>query len=415
MLKRSKSKTEIHSQQQSQEHTGQHQHQQQQAYYFGLKTIQFKDRIVPIVLQNKNGPCPLLAVVNILTLRGYPIIYDKPYISPSYLLDHVRNYIVQQPNTETNEEMRRNYEITREEAIANLPNSLSGLFVNVKFRGITSFEFTKEMALFDFCKIRIVHGWLPDPQDSEMFHFLHNLSYNQLIEKQLLLEDRLNNEQAPITTKRPQSMSPSSYTKWRSDQDSLDSITHEGFLAERFLNESASQISYHGLSCLLSGTYDEELCVLFRNNHFSTLYKHQGLLLDLVTDLGYSSSSVVWENFCDIDGNTTFLRSDFTLYQPSSFPMLLPSSEQDKALAIRLQEEENKRGNKRVLRKHNKVVMPSSLEKKHHLFRRHKNKKNEDTSANNQQTTSDISSSIMVANHSVENNNHLSDEKCSIQ
>jgi len=47
------------------------------------------------------------------------------------------------------------------------------------------------------------------------------------------------------------------------------------FVAEEFLSTSASQLTYHGL-CELSATLKEEqLCVLFRNNHFSTLYKHK--------------------------------------------------------------------------------------------------------------------------------------------
>ena len=46
-------------------------------------------------------------------------------------------------------------------------------------------------------------------------------------------------------------------------------------VAEEFLSVSASQLTYHGL-CELSATLKEEqLCVLFRNNHFSTLYKHK--------------------------------------------------------------------------------------------------------------------------------------------
>jgi hypothetical protein len=46
-------------------------------------------------------------------------------------------------------------------------------------------------------------------------------------------------------------------------------------IAEEFLNTTASQLTYHGL-CELSATLnDEQLCILFRNNHFSTLYKYK--------------------------------------------------------------------------------------------------------------------------------------------
>ena len=46
-------------------------------------------------------------------------------------------------------------------------------------------------------------------------------------------------------------------------------------VAEEFLNRTASQLSYHGL-CEIAATVNEnELCVFFRNNHFSTLHKNK--------------------------------------------------------------------------------------------------------------------------------------------
>ena len=48
-----------------------------------------------------------------------------------------------------------------------------------------------------------------------------------------------------------------------------------GLIAESFLEHTASQLTYHGLCELNSHLKDEELCVFFRNNHFSTLYKHK--------------------------------------------------------------------------------------------------------------------------------------------
>lgn len=45
-------------------------------------------------------------------------------------------------------------------------------------------------------------------------------------------------------------------------------------VAEEFLRSSASQITYHGLSELSSTLKDSQMGVLFRNNHFHTLLKH---------------------------------------------------------------------------------------------------------------------------------------------
>ena len=44
-------------------------------------------------------------------------------------------------------------------------------------------------------------------------------------------------------------------------------------LAKQFLDENASQLTFHGLCELNARMKPEELAVIFRNNHFSTLYK----------------------------------------------------------------------------------------------------------------------------------------------
>lgn len=46
-----------------------------------------------------------------------------------------------------------------------------------------------------------------------------------------------------------------------------------GFVAEQFLNSTATQLTYHGLCELTSTVQEGELCVFFRNNHFSTMTK----------------------------------------------------------------------------------------------------------------------------------------------
>ena len=39
--------------------------------YHVIKRINFLGRTVPILCQNQNGPCPLLAICNVLLLRGH--------------------------------------------------------------------------------------------------------------------------------------------------------------------------------------------------------------------------------------------------------------------------------------------------------------------------------------------------------
>lgn len=48
-----------------------------------------------------------------------------------------------------------------------------------------------------------------------------------------------------------------------------------GIVAEQFLNSTATQLTYHGLCELTSTVQEGELCVFFRNNHFSTMIKYK--------------------------------------------------------------------------------------------------------------------------------------------
>ena len=81
-----------------------------------------------------------------------------------------------------------------------------------------------------------------------MVKAVDGLSYNQLVER------IINN-------------------KTSSDSD----LINQSLVAQNFLEESASQLTYHGLCELVSTIKDNELAILFRNNHFSTLYKHKNV------------------------------------------------------------------------------------------------------------------------------------------
>ena len=91
----------------------------------------------------------------------------------------------------------------------------------------------------------------------------------------------------------------------------------EALIIESFLERSASQLTYHGLSELSSSLPEDEIGVLFRNNHFSTVYKHQKELLQLVTDQGFlGEPNVVWETLGSIDGDGQFVDGSFRTVPP---------------------------------------------------------------------------------------------------
>ena len=81
----------------------------------------------------------------------------------------------------------------------------------------------------------------------------------------------------------------------------------------QFIEDTRSQLTHFGLAQLHEYILDDALCVFFRNDHFSTLTKHNGCLYLLVTDVGYSDvSEIVWEKLDNIDGNTEYVDCNFS-------------------------------------------------------------------------------------------------------
>ncbi|CAL9226510.1 unnamed protein product [Arabidopsis halleri] len=90
----------------------------------------------------------------------------------------------------------------------------------------------------------------------------------------------------------------------------------EGKVVKEFLKDSASQLTWHGLYTLEDNLEEWELCVLFRNNHFSTMLKRDETLYTLVTDQGYQrEQDLVWERFNQINGDSAFFTGNFTEFK----------------------------------------------------------------------------------------------------
>ena len=78
---------------------------------------------------------------------------------------------------------RLDYEQNMNDAIALLPKLHTGLDVNVKFCGVAAFEYTDTCVIFDLLNISLYHGWLTDPQETEVTAAVGGNSYNQLVDK----------------------------------------------------------------------------------------------------------------------------------------------------------------------------------------------------------------------------------------
>ncbi|BFZ15787.1 hypothetical protein BsWGS_18826 [Bradybaena similaris] len=298
-------------------------HADQESVYY-IKWITFGTCNVPIITQNENGPCPLLAIMNVLLLKEKVKLAPMlEMITSEQLMTYLGECIFENMPQNLSETTQANYEQNMQDAMSVMYKLQTGLDVNVKFTGVGDFEYTPELIIFDLLGISLYHGWLVDPQDSDTVNAVNQCSYNQLVEKIISL--RHSEEEENV---------------------------RQALISEQFLDRTASQLTYHGLCELSSLIKEKELCVFFRNNHFNTLYKHNNELFLLVTDQGFlTECNVVWETLSNVDGDCHFTDASFRTYTkpaPASTPIPDPgvpvgSPEQidhDYQVALFLQEED---------------------------------------------------------------------------
>ncbi|KAF7258784.1 hypothetical protein EG68_03027 [Paragonimus skrjabini miyazakii] len=241
-------------------------------YIYHIKWICFRGASRPIVTQNENGPCPMIAIANVLLLRGTMNIPEGSELLTGQRLVSLLSEILLSPPCLESEQLL-NYETTVSDALNLFPSLQTGLDINVRFTGVSAFEFTPALSIFDLFKIPLYHGWLVEPEDMALSSIIGGRSYNQLAERIIELKASADPE-----------------------------LKNQGALAEDFLDQTASQLTYHGL-CELSSTVSEgQLAVFFRNNHFNTIFKNDGRIYVLVTDMGLiNEPEIVWEALDDVD------------------------------------------------------------------------------------------------------------------
>ncbi|NXL19107.1 MINY1 hydrolase, partial [Setophaga kirtlandii] len=167
-------------------------------------------------------------------------------VTAEELMAHLGNCILATQPKDTSEGLQLNFQQNINDTMTVLPKLSTGLDVNVRFTGVSDFEYTPECIVFDLLNIPLYHGWLVDPQSPEQVQAVGKLSYNQLVEKIISC-------------------------KHASDSR----LVSEGLVAEQFLESTASQLTFHGLCELTARAREGELGVFFRNNHFSTMVKHK--------------------------------------------------------------------------------------------------------------------------------------------
>lgn len=233
---------------------------------FPLKQIYFPilDKNVSMVMQNENGPCPLIALSNILSLRGL-VTLTGSRIAQDELVSAIGELILtssSEPDTDV------------DKLIIDLQTLHVPLDVNVYFKSCFKLE-TNADKLFDFFNIKTCHAWTVDPQNQALYEIIQEYGcYSSLL------------------------------VSLSAQNDLKQEIIHD------FLNDSSHQATAVGL-LELSGLENNQLCIFFRGNHFSVLVKYKDSLYTLVTDAGFlDNSEIVWESIA-IHGDSSFFNSDF--------------------------------------------------------------------------------------------------------
>lgn len=280
----------------------------------------------PIMVQNANGPCPLLALVNALVLSTSstlttPLVETlrvREQISLELLLTAVidelmsgrrgdaaqnlpdvsdlYNFLV---NLHTGMNVNPRF-VQAEDAINLMDAPIGAPSTPHDFRKPGGFEVTREMKLYSTFAIPLIHGWIPAPNHLAFPSFKRIAQTYEDAQNVMFREEELENKL------KTQGLS-------QEEQATLEDIGSIKY----FLETTRTQLTGYGLDTVTDSLAPGSLAILFRNDHFSTLYKHprSGQLLTLVTDMGYAGhDEVVWQSLVDVDGKgSEFYSGDFRL------------------------------------------------------------------------------------------------------
>lgn len=275
----------------------------------------------PILTQNANGPCPLLALVNALVLSTpqnldtalIETLKTREQVSLGLLLDAVFDELTSGRRGDTANELPDVGEL-----YAFLLALHTGMNVNPRFvtpasapRGSLDnppadkmavhpveraqakagcFEETREMRLYSTFNIPLIHGWTA-PKDSPAYAAFERSAQTfedaqNMLFLELELEEKMRGADGALGVEEQQTLK--------------DIRTIKGFL-----ETWPTQLTDYGLETIGASLKLGQIAILFRNDHFSTLYKEprHGALMTLVTDAGYSShDEIVWESLVDVNG-----------------------------------------------------------------------------------------------------------------
>lgn len=256
---------------------------------YAIKYVQFGVIRVAIVTQETDGPCPLIAIVNALVLRGaISLPSGAHWVAHDTLVRMLTEYAheINQVPPNASAEVRANVEanVAASVRVLSSPAMRRGMLVNPSLTSVTAFEFTPEIGVFDLFRLRPVHGWLVAPSDSPRLRaFFARRSYNQIQDAIARLLHDCDLTSGSTVTDEEDEILPGPIVNRRPPDD-----THEqAALANAWFQQHSGQLTSHGLKCLERSVVENEIAILFRNNHFSTLIRHEGRLYTIMSAAAY--------------------------------------------------------------------------------------------------------------------------------
>lgn len=292
---------------------------------FKTKTIDFNGQR-NILMQNENGPCCLLALVNTILLTVNELSINE--IHELVVLVNSADEVTLEELTAKLRDIINAYGGVYAEASLSLLGRLNeGLNINPKFDG--GFEESVELSIFKSLNISLLHGWICDPSGTE---YQTLMKYNSYETSQNVLIEAYELE-----------------NKAGGQLDEVDQmVINDSKVIKSFFARTATQLTDFGLNYLKSTLNANSIAVLFRNDHFSTIVKSGNDLFFLVTDAGYiNDKRIVWESLLSINGaNNSFFTGDFSPLLDESFDPFADAGDgdaedRDRALAMAIQEEED--------------------------------------------------------------------------
>eukprot|EP01006_Ploeotia_vitrea_P014819 TRINITY_DN4060_c0_g1_i1.p1 TRINITY_DN4060_c0_g1~~TRINITY_DN4060_c0_g1_i1.p1 ORF type:complete len:573 (+),score=95.64 TRINITY_DN4060_c0_g1_i1:71-1789(+) len=312
-----------------------------------VKQVQFGKDNINIIMQNTNGPCPLVAIANALLLEGrITLANDTTMVTVQELCNKISQYLQTHPPTDPQQLAQyQDYMAISADLLLNLQQ---GMDINPRFDSNDGFEASLPNSIMGILGIPMYHAWLVDP-DFEGCEVIKKYNYDELNTKLVCLAENVPSspvtaegevplvasttatsttsssdpattateptssppqnkdqqqagEQKPATGEGP----PQQQDEQQQQQEakcgtkrkrSEAELAQQGTYIRLFLETTSTQVTPYGLQQLRKVVPPCKPAMFFRNNHFSTIYKHtNGNLYGLVTDIGYSMEPfVVWE------------------------------------------------------------------------------------------------------------------------